>query len=90
MFRPFTFMSSFLGIIVIVAIVLGKYFNSPRIYLLIVILASIFYQKDTNKKNNKKYNFAESLINISKFIIVTGILGYGVVKIVGLFLTGFE
>ncbi len=90
MFRSITIMPSVLGIIVITSIVLCKYFNSPKIFLLTIILVSIFYQRDTNRKNNKTDNFEETLINISKFIIVAGILGYIVVRIVGLFLPGFD
>jgi hypothetical protein len=51
---------------------------------------TIFYQTDTNKKYNRTYNFEDTLINISKFIIISGILGYLVVTIVGLFLPGFN
>jgi hypothetical protein len=58
--------------------------------LLTIILVSIFYQRDTNRKNNKTDNFEETLINLSKFVIVAGILGYIVVRIVGLFLPGFD
>ncbi len=90
MFSSLALVPSVLGIIVITTIVLCKYFNTPVIFLLIVILASIFYQRDTNKKNNKTDNFEETLINVSKFIIVAGILGYIVVRIVGLFLPGFD
>ena len=81
---------SVLGIIVIAGIVLCKYSNSPKIFLMVVILTSIFYQRDTNKKNIQADNFEETLINVSKFIIVTGILGYIVVRIAGLFLPGFD
>jgi hypothetical protein len=86
MFRSIAIIPYFLGIIVIVSIVIGKYFHSSGIFLLIIILASIFYQIDTNKKNNKKYNFEETLINVGKFIIVAGILGYIIVRIIGIFL----
>jgi len=55
--------------------------------MLTIILVSIFIKK---LKNNKTDNFEETLINVSKFIIVTGILGYIVVSIVGLFLPGFD
>ena len=58
--------------------------------MLIIILISIYYQRDTNRKNNKADNFEETLINVSKFIIVAGILGYIVVRIVGFFLPGFD
>ena len=79
-----------LGIIVIASIIMCKYINSPLIFLLIVIVVCILYQIDTNKKNNIKANFEDTLINLSKFVIITGISGYIVVKIVGIFFTGFD
>jgi|WetSurMetagenome_2_1015567.scaffolds.fasta_scaffold264791_1 hypothetical protein len=90
MINSLTLVPSVLGIIVIAAILLCKYYNSPKIFLLVVILASVFYQRDTNKRNNKTDNFEETLINVSKFIILAGILGYIVVRIVGLFLPGLD
>jgi hypothetical protein len=90
MFQAIEIMPFFLSIIVIVSLVFCKYFHTPLIFLLVVSLATIFYQRDTNRKNNKSGNFEDTLINISKFIITTGILGYIVVRIVGLFLTGFN
>lgn len=90
MFSSLTFVPSVLGIIVIAALFLCKYSHSPKIFLLIVLLASIFYQKETNKKNNRTDNFEETLINVSKFIIVSGILGYIVIRIVRFFLPGFN
>lgn len=90
MLRSIASIPSLLGIIVIISIIIGKYFNSPTIFLLTIILVSIFYQRDTNRKNNKTDNFEETLINLSKFVIVAGILGYIVVRIVGLFLPGFD
>ena len=90
MLRSIASIPSLLGIIVIISIIIGKYINRPIIYLLTIILVSIFYQRDTNKKNNKTDNIEETLINVSKFIIVAGILGYIVVRIVGLFLPGFD
>ena len=90
MLRSIASLPSLLGIIVIISITLCKYFNSPKFFLLIIILISIYYQRDTNRKNNKIDNFEETLINISKFIIVAGILGYIVVRIVGFFLPGFD
>jgi hypothetical protein len=86
MFRSISIIQFFLGIIVVASIVICKYFHSTGIFLLVIILASIFYQIDKNKKNDKKYNFEETLINVAKFIIVTGILGYIIVRIIGLFL----
>ena len=90
MLRSIASIPSLLGMIIIITIIIGKYFNSPTIFLLTIILVSIFYQRDTNRKNNKTDNFEETLINVSKFIIVAGILGYIVVRIVGLFLPGFD
>lgn len=58
--------------------------------MLIFILASIYYQNDTDRKNEGKYNFEDTLINVSKFIIISGVLGYIVVRIVGLFVAGFD
>jgi hypothetical protein len=90
MFSSLTLMPSVLGIIVIAALFLCKYANTPEIFFLVVILTAIFYQRDTNKKNNKTDDFEETLINVSKFIIVTGILGFIIVRILGLFLPGFD
>jgi hypothetical protein len=90
MLRSLTLGPVVLGIIIIAALVICKYFNTPELFLVILVLASIFYQRDTNQKNHKTHNFEETLINVSKFIIVTGILGYVVAKVVGLFLPGFD
>ena len=79
-----------LGIIIIVSIVICKYIHYPVIFLLTIIIACTLYQKDTNKKNNIKANFEDTLINLSKFVIITGISGYIVVRIVGIFFTGFN
>jgi hypothetical protein len=83
-------MASFLGVIVIASIVVSKYFQSPRIFFLTVILASIFYQMDSKKENDKIYNFENTMINVSIFIFYTGILGLLVVKMVSLFFPGFD
>lgn len=90
MLKSIASIPSLLGIIVIISIIIGKYFNSPKIFLLTIILVSIFYQRDTNRKNNKTDNFEETLINVSKFIIVVGILGYIVVRIMRFFLPEFD
>jgi len=87
MFSSLALVPSVLGIIVIASIILCKYSNIPKIFLLTIFLVSIFYQK-INK--NKTDTFEEILINVSKFIIVTVIFGYIVVRIVGLFLPGFD
>jgi preprotein translocase subunit YajC len=90
MFISIAIMPFFLGGAVIVSLVICKYFQVPFIFFLVIIIASIFYQRYTNKENNKTYNFEDTLINVSKFIIITGILGYIIVRIVGLFLASFN
>ena len=90
MLRKNGIMPFILGIIVIASIIICKYINNPGIFLLIIIVVCILYQIDTNKKNNIKANFEDTLINLSKFVIITGISGYIVVKIVGIFFTGFD
>ncbi len=90
MLRSIGIIPSLLGTSVIITIVICKYFNSPKIYLLIIILASLFYQINTNKIDNNSSNFEETLINISRFIIITGIMGYIIVKIIGFFYPGFD
>jgi hypothetical protein len=85
MFQSVAKMPVFLAGAVIVSLVLCKYFYSPKIFLLIVILVSIFYQKNMNKTNDKTYNLEDKLINNAKFIIITGFLGYIVVRIIGIF-----
>jgi hypothetical protein len=82
--------SAILGFIIIAALVVCKIFHTAGIFLLVVFFTAIFYQRETNKKNNKTANFEETLINISKFIIVTGISGYLVIRILGLFVQGLE
>ena len=79
-----------LCLIVITSIIVCKYFNMPTIFLLVIIITSILYQIDFNKKKNKVSNFEETLINISRFIIISGILGYVIVRIVGLFVSKFN
>ena len=90
MFNSIALVPSVLGFIVIISLVISKYLQKPIIFLLIVVLAAILYQRETNRENKRTDNFEETLINVSKFIIVTGISGYLVVRIVGLFLTGFD
>ena len=79
-----------LGLMVIVSLVLCKYFNVGAIFLLIIILISIVYQVDTNYQSKQIYHVEEILINVSKFIIISGISGYIIVRIVGFFLSGFD
>lgn len=82
--------SFILGCIVTLLIISCKYYDFPKLFLLIMIFICFFYQIDSNNKNNKIMNFEETLINLSKFIIITGIIGYVVVRIIGLFVSGFD
>lgn len=79
-----------LGFMVIISIITSKYFNSLLIFLPILFLSSIFYHIETNKRRNKVVNYEDILINISEFIIYTGILGYVLVRIIGYFIEGFN
>ena len=90
MFAMITFMPSFLGLIVIFSIIFCKYSNRPKLLISIIILTTIFYYSDMKKKNKIDGSFDEVIINLSKFIIVTGILGYIAVRIVALFHSGFN
>jgi glucan phosphoethanolaminetransferase (alkaline phosphatase superfamily) len=89
-FNSIALVPSVLGFIVIISLIICKYFQKPYIFLVIVVLAAILYQRETNRENMRTDNFEEALINVSKFIIVTGISGYAVLRIVGLFLPGFD
>ena len=90
MFSSVAIMPSVLGFVVIASLVLCKYFNSATIFFLVVLLASILYQRETNRRNQRIDNIEEILINVSKFIIITGIIGFIVIRIVGLFFPGFD
>jgi hypothetical protein len=90
MFKTISVVQFILSTIVVASIVVCKYFHSPKIFLLIIILTSIFYQIDTNTRSSKIYNLEGTLINVAKFIIVTGILGYIIVGIIGLFSPSFH
>ena len=79
-----------LGFIVTVSIVYCKYYHSPSLFLLIVLLLSALYQISSNRRTNKVMNFEETLINVSKFIIISAIFGFVVVRIIRLFLGGFD
>jgi len=82
-------MRSFLSFIVIVSLIFCKYINRPGLFLLVVLLTSVFYQRYLKKKHNVNYNFEETLINLSKFIILSVIIGCIISKILGLFLPDF-
>jgi len=89
MLKAIGLIPSILCFVIIISIVICKYFNIPNIFLLIIIFISILYHVN-NKKNNKNINYEETIINFSKFFIVSGILGYVVAKIIGLFISGFD
>jgi hypothetical protein len=88
--RSLNFFKFSLGFIVIISISLSKYFNSLFIFLPTIFLISIFYQMESNKQNNAVFNFEETLINLSKFIIYCVIFGYVLARIIGLFVAGFS
>jgi integral membrane sensor domain MASE1 len=90
MFGSIALLPSVLGLIVVISLVIAKYFNNAALFLVLVVLASILYQRDRNRRQNRTDNFEETLVNVSIFIIVSGISGYLVVRIVGLFLPGFN
>jgi 1,4-dihydroxy-2-naphthoate octaprenyltransferase len=79
-----------LGLVVIVSLGISKYYQKPAIFLLMVLLTSLLYQRGRNRRQQRTDNFVEALINISKFIVVTGILGYVALRITGFFLPGFD
>lgn len=79
-----------LGVIIIASIPICKYFNAPLIFFLIIATVCVLYQRDTNKINGIKANFEDTLVNLSKFIIITGIPGYIVVRMLRIFFPGFD
>ena len=79
-----------LGLAVVASIVICKFYATPTIFFLVLILSSFFYQVATNRAHNKLHNFSETLINISQFIIIAGVLGFLAAKITGFFLPGFN
>jgi hypothetical protein len=89
-FNSIPLLPAVLGVIVAGTLIVSKYFQEPVIFLVIVVVAAILYQRETNWKNKKTGNFEETLINVSIFIIVTGISGYLVMRIIGLFVPGFD
>jgi len=88
MLKAIALIPSLLGFSVIISIAICKYFNIPKIFLLIIIFVSILYQ--TNNKKNKNLNYEETIINLSKFFIISGILGCVFVRIISLFHNGFD
>ena len=90
MLRSIKFIPFCLCLIVVTSLIVCKFFNNSTIFLLVIIITSILYQIDFNNKKNKVSNFEDTLMNISRFIIISGILGYVVVRIVGLFVSKFN
>ncbi len=78
-------MSFFLSGTVIAFIFICKYFRNSSIFLLVFILAAILHQRSITKRTNTKYSFEEKLINCSKFIFITGVIGVVMITIVGMF-----
>lgn len=81
-----TFIPFFLGCIVVISLFICKSFNSPKLFLLIIILTSIFYQIFISRKYDRIFNFEEKLINMSKFIVISGVSGvtaYLIVRTIG-------
>jgi hypothetical protein len=89
MFKSILIMPRYLSLIVIVSIVFSKYLNNSGLFLLVVLLTCIFYHKYLKKKNNMIYNFEETLINLSKFIIFSVGFGCMIGKILGFFFPDF-
>jgi hypothetical protein len=77
-----------LGFMVIVSLVVSKYYKLPILFFLSVVLASLLYQRVTNREKQRTENVEETLINVSKFIIITGILGYITLRLMNLFFPG--
>jgi hypothetical protein len=82
--------SIILGIIVIIGISISKYLQIPKIYMVVVILASVFYLRDYNNKKSIKISIEDKITKLSQFIIITGIIGIIIVKILGVFLEKFN
>lgn len=85
-----TFMPYFLGCIVVASLVVCKYIHGSAYFILSLVLCCYLLQKNNNKTSNKIYNYDDIIINMSQFIIISGIIGYIVVKIIGVFVSGFE
>jgi Holliday junction resolvase len=59
-------------------------------FLLSIILLSYVYQTVAKRKYNKVYIHDEALLNITRFIIISGIVAFLIVKIIGFLLPGFD
>jgi hypothetical protein len=83
-------MQYLLGIIVIISIIICKYFNIAKTFLLIMALVLMLYQRNINKMHNNTIKLEDTVVNISQFVIIAGVFGVVVSKIVGFFLIGFN
>lgn len=79
-----------LGLIVILGIIISKYFQTPELFLIIMVCASLLYLRYSYKKEIIRFNFEEQLISLAQFIILIGILGFITVKMLGVFLVEFN
>lgn len=79
-----------LGLIVILGIIISKYFQTPEVFLIIMVCASLLYLRYFYKKEIIRFNFEDKLISLAQFIILIGILGFITVKIMGVFLVEFN
>jgi hypothetical protein len=79
-----------LGLIVILGIIISKYFQTPEVFLIIMVCASLLYLRYFSSKEIIRFNFEDKLIGLAQFIILIGILGFITVKIMGVFLVEFN
>lgn len=63
---------------------MNKYLQIPEIFLAVVILASVFYQRYYNNKKSNNISIEDKFTKLSQFFIVIGILGVIFVKIIGI------
>jgi len=59
----------FLLAITTVIIILAYYLKEPKLALITVLFVIIYYNRYRRRKDNIKYGFEASLINISAFVI---------------------
>ena len=82
--------SIILGIIVIIGITISKYLQTPKIFLAIVILASVLYLRDYRNQEFINISIEDKITKLSQFIIIIGIIAYIFIKIMGGFLEKFN
>lgn len=79
-----------LGLIVIVGIIVSKYLQIPEVVLIVMALTSLLYLRTFYGQEIINNNFMYLLIKLSHFIIIIGIFGFIIVKIMGVFLDAFD